>query len=273
MAETKKKQKETFVITIDDKELKLAVERPKQEHIAEAQKVFNKAYRDAIESRALTRGRMQVVLQEENSWNDEKQQEFDKLQKEISEAERRLPQGNAKLSELKAIALKIRENRIKLRNMLSIRNSADAMTADAQAENARFNKLVSLCTVYNETGKKFFATLDEYYERMEEPVAFEAASKLAAMLYNLDPNSEANLPENKFLKQWGLIDDKFRLINADKHLVDTEGRLIDEEGRFVDKQGNFVDRDGNPIDKEGNYIVEEIGPVLDDDGNPIEPPQ
>jgi hypothetical protein len=88
------------------------------------------------------------------------------------------------------------------------------------------------------------------------------------MIYGLDNNYEANLPENKFLKKYKFVDDKLRYINKNNQLTDRDGRLVDEQGRFIDKAGNFVDKYGNRVDSEGEYIAE-FKPFLDDDGNPV----
>ena len=68
------------------------------------------------------------------------------------------------------------------------------------------------------------------------------------MLYDLDPNYDNNLPENKFLKDYSFVNEDLRLVNDDGHLVDSQGRLINEEGRFIayDDKGEeyFIDIDG-----------------------------
>ncbi len=266
-----KKKKETFVVTIDDKEVTLAVIRPGNQQYTEAQKVGHKSFRDAIEGGAFIRQELEGVLRSRNLWNDEKQREMDTLIKRIGENEMKL-KGGIKLSEARQLAIQIRMDRARQLDLLSERSRLDIHTAEAQAEAARFNRLVSLCTIYNDNGKAFFNGYEDYLERASEPAAMQAAQTLAYMEHNLDPNYQSNLPENKFLLKWKMVDEKLRLVNKHGHLVDVDGRLINEDGFYVDENNNPVDRDGNKLDTRGNLFVEE-SPFLDEDGNPLLEPE
>jgi len=77
------------------------------------------------------------------------------------------------------------------------------------------------------------------------------------MMYNIDSSFEKNLPENKFLSNFNLINDDLSLIdpNDPDKLIDTEGRRIDEKGYYVDEDGNRTDKDGNPLTEAGLYEI------------------
>lgn len=265
------KKKETF--TVDN--VQYDIQRPNQKHKIEAQKVYNRAYRDAIESGAIVRARVESVALEQQIWSEADVKEHDKLQKELKEAEDKIKSGGIKLSEGRKLALQISDLRNKIRELLSKRNSLDANTAEAQAENARFNKLVSLCTVYSDTGKVYFPSYDEYLEKSDsDKVAGEAGRRLMLMLYDVDPNFEASLPENKFLRTYKFVDEKLRFIDKSGKLTDREGRHVDENGRFIrwlnEKDFEYVDRAGRKVDKDGKPLEEEKAqPFLDDDGKPV----
>jgi hypothetical protein len=158
--------------------------------------------------------------------------------------------------------------RDEIRDLISVRTSLDNHSAEGQADNARFNYLVSVCVVYNDTKEPYFKNMEDYLNRATDPVALIGAQNLANMLYGLDNDYESNLPENKFLKKFKFVDDKLRLIDKKGRLIDSEGRLVDDQGRFIDDQGNFVDKYGNRVDIDGEYIVEPQ-PFLDENGNPI----
>ena len=162
----------------------------------------------------------------------------------------------------------MKKNREDLRELISVKTNLDTHTAEGQADNARFNYLVSVCTVYKDNSKPYFTNYEDYNNRSTDIVAILGAQNLAGMLYGLENDYEEKLPENKFLKQYKFVDDKLRLINKDGKLVDSEGRLIDENGRFINDSGEFVDKSGNLVDKQGDYIVE-FQPFLDDNGNPV----
>lgn len=259
---------QNFDVTVDNKKVELAIQTPSMQDQREASKVYNQTFSDALKAKAVVRAKLDDLLVDQGLWDTDKQSEFNKLQSVILENERKLAKGGIPLSEAKNVALDTRQAREKMRDLISVKTNLDVHTAEGQADNARFNYLVSACTVYKDTKQKYFNSLDDYLNRSTEEVALKAAQTLANMLYGLDNDYESTLPENKFLKQYKFVDSKLRLINKEGRLVDNEGRLIDESGRFIDKDGNFVDKFGNPVDKDGEYIVESL-PFLDDDGKPI----
>jgi len=259
---------EDFKVELDGEEKTFTARSPSLADQREAQKVYNTAFTDAIKSNSVVRAKMDDVLEDQGLWNKEKQAKYETLQEELNDGEKRLAKGGFSLTDAKKLALKMRDVRLEIRDLISVRTSLDNHSAEGQADNARFNYLVSACVVYKENDKPYFKDLADYMDRMDDPVALEGASKLATMIYGLDNNFEKNLPENKFLKKYKFVNDELRFINKEGHTVDADGRLINEEGRFIDKEGNFVDKDGNRVDEDGDYVVDSQ-PFLDDDGNPV----
>lgn len=259
---------EEFKITKDDKEVALLVRSPSLSDQREAQKAYNQAFTDAIKSNAVVRAKLDDVLEEQGLWNKEKQAKFTQLQQEILDGEKRLAKGGFSLKEAKNLALEMKRTREEIRDLISVRTSLDNHSAEGQADNARFNYLVSSCVVYKDSNEKYFKNLEDYINKADDPAALLGAQKLANMIYGLDNNFEKNLPENKFLQKFKFVDDKLRLVDKQGRLIDADGRLIDSEGRFIDEQGNYVDKFGNRVDKEGEYVVDSQ-PFLDEDGNPI----
>jgi hypothetical protein len=259
---------EEFKITKDDKEVALMVKSPSLSDQREAQKAYNQAFTDAIKSNAVVRAKLDDVLEEQGLWNKEKQAKFTELQQQILDGEKRLAKGGFSLKEAKNLALEMKKTRDEIRELISVRTSLDNHSAEGQADNARFNYLVSACVVYKDNNEKYFKNLEDYINRADDPAALLGAQKLANMIYGLDNNFEKNLPENKFLQKFKFVDDKLRLIDKKGRLVDSEGRLVDSEGRFINEEGNYVDKFGNRVDKDGEYVVE-FKPFLDDEGNPV----
>jgi hypothetical protein len=258
----------TFKATVDGVEKEFLVRSPSLNDQREAQKVYNQAFTDAVKSKSVVRAKLDDLLQDQGLWNDEKQAKFTALQRELLDGEKRLAKGGFSLNEAKDLAVKMRRLREEIRDLISVRTSLDNHSAEGQADNARFNYLVSACLVYNDTKQTYFLNMEDYLNRAGEPIAVLAAQNLANMLYGLDNDYESTLPENKFLKKYKFVDDKLRLIDKKGRFIDSEGRLIDEAGRFIDDQGNFIDKFGNRVDAQGEYIVE-AKPFLDDDGNPV----
>lgn len=258
----------TFKTVIDNKEREILVRTPSLNDQKEATKVYNQSFSEALKAKAVVRAKLDDLLSEQGLWDAHKQFKFTELQSSILEGERKLAKGGISLKDAKDIALSMKKTREELRDLISVKTNLDTHTAEGQADNARFNYLVSACTVYNDTKEQYFKNYEDYNNRSSDPVAILAAQNLANMLYGLEDDYESKLPENKFLQQYKFVDSKLRLINKEGKLVDDQGRLIDENGRFINDKGQFVDKDGNLIDQAGEYITE-FTPFLDDDGKPI----
>lgn len=265
--------KNKLVFTVQDNEnkpVKLCVKKPNTAQSKELQKVYNSTFREALESGAIMRAKVESVARSQKVWDDEKQAEYKKLQTKISDAELKLAKGGAAgLSKktAKELALQIQNHRMELRSLISSRNEIDANTAEAQAENMRFNHMLAMCTYYNEgekEGKPYFDSYENLIERVSDKAAVEASKYMGFLIYNLEPNYELSLAENKFLIEYGFADAQGRLINKQGKLVDTEGRLVNEDGRYINEKNEFVDLNGNLVDEKGNPIVE-FKPFLDDE--------
>jgi hypothetical protein len=259
---------EDFKVVVGEDTKTFMVRSPSLTDQREAQKVYNHAFTDAIKSKSVVRAKMDDLLEEQGLWNEDKQKEYNDLQKELLEGERKLAKGGFALSEAKKMAIKMREVRGKIRELISVRTSLDNHSAEGQADNARFNYLVSVCVVYKDSDKKYFESLEDYMGRIDDPVALAGAQKLANMIYGLDNDFEKNLPENKFLRKYKFVNDNLRFIDKQGRTVDGEGRLVDENGRYINDNGEFIDKDGNRVDADGEYLVDSQ-PFLDDNGNPV----
>jgi hypothetical protein len=254
---------------VDGKEKEMLIKSPSLQDQKEATKIYNQSFSEALKAKAVVRAKLDDLLVEQGLWDNEKQAKFTELQNQILEGERKLAKGGIALKDAKELALEMRKTREEIRELISVKTNLDTHTAEGQADNARFNYLVSACTVYNDTKEPYFKSYEDYNNRSVDPVALLAAQNLAGILYGLENDYEAKLPENKFLKQYKFVDDKLRLVNKEGKLVDEKGRLINENGRFINEQGQYVDKNGNLVNDDGDYVVE-FSPFLDDDGKPVQ---
>lgn len=258
-----------FTATIGDKEIEFTVVSPSLKDRKEADKIYNNAFTEALQSKAVVRARLDDLLVDQGLWDENKQQKFDTLQKNILDNEKKLAQGGIPLKAAREIALEMRKDRAQMRELISVKTNLDTHTAEGHADNAKFNYLVYACTLNKETQTKYFNSYEDYMERSSEEVAVLAAQNLANMIYGLEANYEHKLPENEFLINYKFVNKDLRFINKEGKLVDEEGRLVDESGRFINEAGEYVDKYGNPVDSEGDYKVD-FAPFLDDEGNPVE---
>jgi hypothetical protein len=267
--------KKSFAVKVGDKDIQLAVLRPTHKVQQQAQLVYNRAFREAVKpadgkSGAIVRGALDAILRDQKLWDDAKSKRYEELAGALLEGEKKLAKGRIKVAEARAIAIQMRRDRYELQQLLASRNELDLNTAEAQAENARFNYLVSACTVYADTGKPYWQSEDEYLGSAEDEVAGKAASLLGSLLYNLEDDFAKKLPENSFLLKYGYVNQKLHLVDKKGRTIDAEGRLVDEKGRLINEQGELIDRDGNLLTESGEYKVD-FEPFLDEDGKPVEP--
>jgi hypothetical protein len=214
----------------------------------ESKKIHNKAFAEALANGALLRKALMSYMNEQGVWDADKEVLYQKYVKQINELEYKLSAGKMKVSEGKAIALELAKVRSEFRDLIAERNAMDSNTAEGQADNVRFNFLVSKCVYDWDTQKPVYSSLEDYTENGNSELAIQLANKFANFLYGVDEDYDNNLVENKFLRRFKIIDDKGRFINSDGKYVDIEGNLLDEEGYRLDSDGKRVDINGHPLD-------------------------
>lgn len=253
------KDKETVIeAEVNGNKVKIVVKKPSNVVLSQAQRVGAKAWTDCVRDGIMTKKELEKFMKEQGIWDDGKDKEQKATIEEIANLEKKLfigSQGHSKLkaSEGKEIAIQMRLKRLQLRDLIAEKMSLEQNTAEAISDNARFDYLVANCAFY-ENGQKVYSNLEEYHSRADIEPAFTIASTLAAMLYSVDKDFEAKLPENKFLKMFNYVNDDLSLVNTDGETVDLEGRRIDKNGFYINNEGKRVDKDGNLLDESGNYV-------------------
>jgi hypothetical protein len=258
----------SFKTTVDSKEIELDLKPATLNDQREAQKIYNQAFSDAVKSGSIVRAKLDDLLKEQGLWDDKKEIQFRTLQKQILDNERKLAKGGISLKSAKSVAVQIQKLRNELRDLISVKTNLDSHTAEGQADNARFNYLVSCCVVYKNNNNRYFKNYEDYLNRASDNVSISAAQKLASIMYGLDSDFEKKLPENKFLLKYKLVNDNLEFVDDKGRLIDEDGRLVDKNGRYINEDGKFVDKDGNLVDESGDFVVD-FEPFLDDNGNPI----
>lgn len=257
-----------FKVNIDGKDTEFEIKSTNVNDQREAQKIYNQAFSDAVKSGSIVRARLDDLLKEQGLWDDKKEVKFVTIQKQISDNDKALSKGGISLKKAKSLALEIKKLRDELRELISVKTELDTHTAEGQADNARFNYLVSVCVVYKDTKKPYFKSYEDYLNRSSDIVGLYGAQKLASLMYGLDSDFEKKLPENKFLIKYNFVNQNLELVDDKGRLIDEDGRLIDKAGRFINEEGKFVDKDGNLVDDKGEYVVD-FQPFLDDEGKPV----
>lgn len=252
---------ERTVAQEDGEDIKIYLQRPNNNLVKLADRHKSKAWNQAVQDDVLTKKELAVLMKKRGVWDEAKDKQEDEITRKIVKLEQELYTGDGKrkpkVSEGRDIAIEIRKARMELRDLIAERISLEDNTAESLADNARFDFLVAHCTYY-ENGSRVYNSFEEYNQKSADHIAFAAASALGEILYNLDSSFEKNLPENKFLDRFGLIDESLSLIDPNTgETIDTKGNKIDEEGYLLDDDGHRVDREGNKINEEGFYDITE----------------
>jgi hypothetical protein len=249
------KRAEVVSKNLNDEEVIVYVVKPDSKALSEARKESNKAFNEALKSGALLRSKIESYMVSQGLWDEEKTRRVVDINKKINESIRTLKKGGIELLEAREIAIDIQNLRSQLNSLLSKQRELDNYSAEAQADNANFRSLAVSC-ILNEEGKKAFKDLEDYDSKKEEPYVFDACSKLAEIAFDLNTDWEKQLPENKFLVEYGFCDENLRLIDEQGRSVSKEGKLIDDQGRYIDEEGRLVDYNGNLVDENGDPIEE-----------------
>lgn len=231
--------------------------RPDYKTLNKATIIQAATFREAAEGGLYLRDQLNEKMIERGMWDDNKQKQLDKLDAAIEENRLKLRNGGGvlKKSEGRELAILIRAQvRAKL-ILESARRKLDGLTADAIAENAKFDYLVSAC-VKDEEGKNVFQDVDDYKAKSTQEWAAKAASALASMIYDYDADWEKKLPENQFLI-------KYKFVNEDLTLVNNEGKRVTIDGYVINDDDTYTDKDGQKFDLNGTPVIEEK-PFLDD---------
>ena len=197
-----------FDSTLDDKPIKVTVRKPGVATRDKAKLVSAKAFREAVEAGAFRRRQLAAAV------NPEQAARVREVREQLATDARKVPDEKGKVrekgvtaDEAKAAAVRMRINRMLLQSLTAEEVSDDSLTAEAIAENAGFDYLVSACCT-DPAGKNVFSSLDDYRERAnrDEEIANKSASSFAYLDRGIDPEWEKSLPEVKYLESIHFFD-------------------------------------------------------------------
>jgi hypothetical protein len=279
----KKENEKTVEVVIDpdkpDEKTTIVVQRPSNRVQTEAARIGALVWTKCIKDGVMTKQELDKFMKEKGIWGVDKEKEKDDVAEAINDLEKELYLGNSdasvkrgtrkkriKLSDAKDIALKMRRKRAKLRDLLAEKITLETNTAESLSENAKFDYIVAHCT-FDDKGNKIYDSVEDYEKQAEDAIAYQAAASIAEMMYAINKDFEAKLPENRFLSKFQMVNSDLSLINSEGHTVDTKGNLINNVGEYLASDGSRVDIHGNPLDGDGNY--EFAVDFIDDDGSKV----
>lgn len=241
----------------DGTEKKIYVRKPTNKDKQSADIYKAKIWMDCCKQGVTTAVELEEFLEKHNIWGSSQQEKYNALIGTMGELERELytSQGKKSIQDGKDIVEKMKETRAEIHELIGKKTNLEQNTAEALSENARFDFLVAACLYDEKNEKRLYEDVDDYNNRSDDPVAFAGATKLAQFTTGLDPNFFKNLPENKWLAKFRLVNDDLQFINKEGKTVDSEGREINEFGQYVNSEGKITDKDGNLLEEDGQTYV------------------
>lgn len=240
----------------DGKVVKFYIESPTADVVSRADRYRAKIWTECLEDGIKTKEELQLMMEERGIWTKAHQKTQDEITQKIQDLEKELylSKGTKDIKDGVSMAITMRKLRNDLRDHIMKRLSLENNSAEALSDNARFDFLVANCTFY-ENGEPVYNGISDYNKKASDEIAYAAAASLAEVMYSYDSTQEDNLPENRWLKHFDLVDDDGSLVDENKHLVDLDGRKINEFGHYVNDDGQRIDINGNLLDENGNYII------------------
>lgn len=253
--------KELTLKSEDGEEIKVVIKKPTAKEMTEAKIFASSVLMKALNSDnpAPLRKQLQEILVERGKMTEADIKYAETVQKKLDTSIAKMKKEKS-LKKKRELAIKSFRARLELISLLAAQRDLDQFTAEALADNANFDYLVSV-SVYTEEGERKFESIEDYYAQANQSWVVECANALAVMTGQLPEDWRSNLPECKFLRNQNLMDDDYRLVNKEGELVDEEYRRIDEEGYLINDNNERIDTKGNLLTEE---TEEDFGEVVDD---------
>ena len=248
-----------------NKKVKLAIRQAQYQDYEEADHIYATKIAALVKEssprkKLLLRSDVDKFLKANGVWTQEDEDNVAKFRTEIEANLAKLNKGGMKRSEGKQLAMEITDKRREIIRIMTKRQIFDDVTIESMAENEKVDYLIYICTVYADSGDNYWDSFEDMKNDKLSEAYRKASIIVAETVYNIDPNFERNLPENKWLHKYGYIDDELNYVDP--------------------KTGERVNRDGKPVKQleeelkelieKSNSDIKEEAPFIDDDtGEPI----
>lgn len=249
---------------VDGKEVSYVVKKPSAKDHSEAKLFSNKVAARMLAEKdengnptVVLRSQLESLREKLGIWDELKQKKLEELDNKIVEGLRKLTNGGKMTRKTGTdVAFAVQKLRQEKFELLLASRELDEITLESSVDNANFDYLCSTC-IRDTEGNRIFNSVDDYRSRNDNELIIKCAAKLASVLYDYNENMQRDLPENKFLVKYGIVDENLRFIDKEGNFTTSDGRRVDSDNRYIDENGDYIDRDGNRVDKEGNLIGNE----------------
>lgn len=181
---------------------KCVLRTPNTKDRREARRSYNQVYSQCIADGAPLAKQLMNLLRERGIITDESEAEIAGAEKELQTLLEKLDKGGYELEQAKEDVKQIRKLRGVLLNYNMIINQMMVNTPERQAEEAEKDALLASCLQVD--GKQYCRNLDDFYAKSEDEIIITGILKFNEMMYGDIGSVLDSLPENKFLKEYGL---------------------------------------------------------------------
>ncbi len=254
-------RKEITITEGNGEEVKLAIRQPQYEDFEEADKVYavkiSTLIRENAGRKLLSRQDLNKYLRESGAWTDKDESDVKKLQTELDEILQKIKRGGKKASEGRELAISAMDKRKEMVKIMSKRQAFDDVTLESFADNEKLDYLIYVSTVYADSGNNYWDSFEDMKNDKLSEAYKKASTIVVQVAYGYDPEFEKNLPENRWLKKYGFIDEDLNYIDRKTgEKVDRSGKLVKDIEQDVKKQLENL---------QGEIVEEE--PFVDDETN------
>lgn len=245
-----------FEVFDDNQErILLEVRDPEFDEYEASKRVYAEKVSELIKTssnKLLLRSQLEDWLEETGVWSQKDQDKIDQLRTEIHDLYKKLNKGNIKLSEAREFAIQMAEKRGKMAQIMIKRQTFDDATVEAIAEQEQKDYLVFACTYIVGEEKRYWDTFEDCKYDKLNPVYRQAMLRVNNYIYNIDPEIEKQLPENKFLLKYGFVDENMNFIDRKTKVpVDRHGTPLTE---VEQKNRNIIETYVGEIEPEQPFI-------------------
>lgn len=200
---------------------------------AQSRSIYNRAFHQARKDGCYLRAKLIDEAKESGVWGEEKSKRVEEIEAEMAAINKTLDEGGVELDEAKKQALQMIMLRSEMVNMNMEFTIIDAHTAERQAESAQEDYEVSVMLHCVATGKPYCTSLDDFYAKDYDEVIQAAITTKNMGDHITNKEFLSELPEYKFLKEFGFMDDEFRLIGEESESDGAEADKPKERKPFL----------------------------------------
>lgn len=180
------------------------------------------------------RAKILDLMRDLGVWDDESDKTLEHARKRLNELLEPLDTGGISLSEMKERAEQAQEFRTKINliNIAIFKYQAE-FSIEYNAEQARDDYLMCQCA-YLEDGKRVFESVEELYASEDQEKINALYEAYNDYKYGTNEESFQNIPENKFLIDYGFLDKDFMNVESEskefKPFLDDDGDPVVPSG-------------------------------------------